>query len=149
MGDKSAIEWRKPGQAGEKNHQWRGGRVIASNGYVLLKMPGHHLADVRGYVYEHRLVAEQVLGRRLKRGEIPHHKNGWKRDNRPENIEVMSSIAEHRFHHRAIGSKRRLPGEANRIIQCAYNCGHDLALFDDSGRPRTFISGHNMRRADG
>ena len=73
---------RYKGQTGAKNGAWKGGRVLASNGYILLRLPGHHLADCRGYVYEHRLVAEQILGRPLIAGEIPHHKNGIKADNR-------------------------------------------------------------------
>ena len=132
-------------RAGPRNPNWKGGRVVASNGYVLLRMPGHHLADVRGYVYEHRLVAEQILGRRLKPGEISHHKNGFKADNRPENIEVVESQHHHRVAHRTVGFTRRLPGEQNRIIECACGCGHDLPKFDSSGRPRKFISGHNTR----
>ena len=132
--------------SGPRNPNWRGGRVVASNGYVLLRMPGHHLADVRGYVYEHRLVAERMLGRRLRPGEIPHHKNGWKADNRPENIDILESRHHHAVAHRTVGCARRLPGEPNRIIECACGCGHDLPRFDTSGRSRKFISGHNRRR---
>lgn len=75
MSDASAIQRPANGRGRHRSHlsgpdnpNWKGGRSIASNGYVLLRMPGHHLADVRGYVYEHRLVAEQKLGRRLVKG---------------------------------------------------------------------------------
>jgi hypothetical protein len=44
-----------------------------------------------GYVYEHRLVMEEILGRRLRRDEHVHHRNGKRWDNRPENLEVMTA----------------------------------------------------------
>lgn len=50
--NKTAIEWTETG------------RSIASNGYVLIWVGRDHpLADVRGYAYEHRLVASQTIGR--------------------------------------------------------------------------------------
>lgn len=129
---------------GSRNPNWKGGRSVASNGYVLIKVgKDHHLADVRGYAYEHRLVAEAKLGRRLAEGEIPHHIDGNKQNNHPDNIEVVASAAEHRRHHREVERGLRNPGEDNPEIVCACGCAGKLTKFDGEGRPRRFITGHN------
>lgn len=43
---------------------------------------------------EHRYIMEQHLGRKLSRNELVHHVNEDKRDNRIDNLRVMS-LAEH------------------------------------------------------
>jgi hypothetical protein len=141
----TAISRTRGGQIREANHQWKGGRSIASNGYVLIKVgTEHHLADVRGYAYEHRVVAEQKLGRRLLPGEVVHHRDGDKQNNAPENLEVCADIAEHQLEHRKPGSNLRKPREPNPLISCACGCGAEFQRFDNSRRPRRFVPGHNM-----
>lgn len=77
-----------------KHGNWKGGILISSNGYRLIKMNGHHLANHSGYVLEHRLIAEKIIGRKLMKHEQIHHVNGNRLDNRPENILVLT-INEH------------------------------------------------------
>lgn len=123
---------------------WTGGKTISSHGYILLYIgKGQHLADVRGYVYEHRLIIEKKLGRELRSGEKVHHINGNKQDNDPGNLEVVNSNAEHYFLHRKNDCLLRKPGENNPEIQCKCGCGIILLKYDKSGRPRKFVTGHN------
>lgn len=61
-------------------------------GYIHLWVPDHPAAFGRGYVWEHRYLMEQRLGRLLYKHETVHHKNGIKYDNRQENLELWASM---------------------------------------------------------
>ncbi len=137
---------RKGQLAHTKNPNWKGGRTVASNGYVLVKMPGHPMADCRGYVYEHRLVASQILGRQLLPGEEVHHKDGNKQNNSPNNLEVAASHHHHQVNHRRSNFDLRMPAESNTLISCACGCGTCFPKYDGDGRPRRYVSGHNGRK---
>lgn len=79
----------------EQNGMWNGGRHIDSWGYVWILCPDHPYTTHRGYMREHRLVMEQKIGRYLQPNEIPHHINGIKSDNRPENLELYPNQRTH------------------------------------------------------
>ena len=83
---------------GKDCNAWKGGRIINSQGYVMIHSPKHPDCNASGYVREHRLVMEKHLGRRLKFYELPHHINGIKTDNRIENL-VLITRSNHQSHH--------------------------------------------------
>lgn len=76
-------------QQGAANPNWRGGKTKHHGRYIMIRVPEHPRAPVNsGYVFEHILVMEDLLGRYLVDGETVHHLNGVRDDNRPENLEL-------------------------------------------------------------
>lgn len=67
-------------------------------GYWFRYRPEHPAANSRGYVLEHRLVMEVVLGRFLTPDEAVHHRDCDKGNNTHENLQVMSWEAHARLH---------------------------------------------------
>lgn len=119
-------------------------RHIHTNGYVLVDLrtddPG---TDKRGRIYEHRLIMQRRLGRPLSKPEVVHHIDGDKRNNHPDNLEVMPTG----WHHRAAHAKRadlQKPSEDNPLVSCACGCGSQIEKYDKEGRPRRFIRSHNV-----
>lgn len=86
---------------GEKSYLWKGGRYLAPSGYIRLLDNNERC----GFRYEHRVVIEKHLGRRLKKGEQIHHINGIKTDNRIENLMVVSPKEHSKFHPIGKGEK--------------------------------------------
>lgn len=81
--------------SGDKNPNWKGGRLIDKDGYILIYKPNHPNKNAIGYVREHRLVMEKKLKRLLKMTEVVHHINNIKDDNRIENLMLFKTRSEH------------------------------------------------------
>lgn len=60
----------------------------------------HHLASTDGMVYEHILIAEQILGRPLKFGEEVHHEDRNRANNTKENLFVFKTKSDHARYHK-------------------------------------------------
>ena len=67
--------------------------------YFAIWNPGHRLANNNGYVYIHRLEAEKLLGRPLKKEECVHHKDENKLNNSLDNLMIFATIGDHTAFH--------------------------------------------------
>jgi len=121
------LETQRTGpRGGELHPDWKGGRRLVG-GYWYVYRPDHPHSTKQRYVAEHRLVAEQTLGRYLLRNEVVHHRDGNTQNNAPENLEVFQTNAQHLRHElkgriprwTPEGRKRTLDGvrrgNANRV----------------------------------
>lgn len=118
---------------GRNNPCWSGGRIVLA-GYVFLYCPDHPTVQGKRkkYVQEHRLVMEEHLGRLLLPGEVIHHRNGNKQDNRLENLELFENHSRHVSREQ---KGRRLSPETKRRISESHLLRHQQA--SDSARPNT------------
>jgi len=82
---KCQAKWQSKHWRGKHCYQWiKSGRSMCGTLYW-------HIRDKEGkWVREHRVIAEQMIGRKLKRREVIHHKNGIKTDNRKVNLAVLT-----------------------------------------------------------
>jgi hypothetical protein len=103
-------------------------RRRTTRGYIEVWRPGHPMAQKSGYMMEHRLVMAEHLGRLLEPGEVVHHVNENKADNRIENLELLAKV-EH----------DRLPKPAPKPFGCPH-CGGLIQTFGTHGRVRTVVA---------
>lgn len=76
---------------GRRSFNWKGGKVRDAAGYVKVYKPDHPNAQKEnGYVFEHRVVMSESLGRPLRSHEYVHHRNAVKDDNRIQNLELVT-----------------------------------------------------------
>ena len=77
--------------------------------------------------HTHRVVAEHILGRTLLPGEVVHHIDGNKRNNKPSNLMVFSSQGDHARWHACL-KKGVIPDDIQAI------CLSALCNSEDSGQ---------------
>jgi hypothetical protein len=87
---------RKIGEANKINGI--GHKKNRVDGYIAVYFPMHPRSSKDGYIMEHILIMEKLLGRHLYENECVHHKNQNKDDNRAENLMLMTKTEHMRYH---------------------------------------------------
>ena len=110
------------GLTGEKNSSWKGGKHINSYGYYLIYIPEHPFCNSDGYVFEHRLIAEQYLlneensieinGKKYLKPEYEvHHIDENRLNNDVSNLMVVTRKQHQKIHYELNPRKRNEKGQ--------------------------------------
>lgn len=83
---------------GSKHYRFNRGQMVASTGYVKIRVGrAHPLADPNGYAYEHLVVWCSAGNPRPAAGYELRHLNGDKLDSRIENLRLVSRAERNRL----------------------------------------------------
>lgn len=94
------LDNRKQNLSKARGHHNQG--KVYMNGYIAVYMPEHKRAFNNGCVYEHILVAENMLGRELKQDECVHHIDKNRTNNDKSNLMVFSNSQSHIMYHAGV-----------------------------------------------
>lgn len=73
-------------------------KIVNKGEYNYAVVYNHPNRTKDNYVLHHRVVVENHIGRVLDKNEVVHHKDGNKKNNTVENLEILSA-SEHGFLH--------------------------------------------------
>lgn len=121
--------WKYPDSAREKISKAHKGKIVSeetrkkmscsdkvggighkkkrTDGYIYIYFPDHPKSTKGGYIMEHVLVMECLIGRHLNDEEVVHHINGVRDDNRKENLKLMTFKEHASYHMKKRYEKRR------------------------------------------
>ena len=102
---------------------WKGG-TRRNHGYIQRLAPHHPRATKDGYVFEHIIIAESVLGRHLPKGVEVHHVDENKSRNVNSNLVICENHAYHLLLHQRMRAYRATGNPNAR--KCRYCKQYDL-----------------------
>jgi len=124
---------------------WKIEKIVSCGNYLFAIVRGHPNAYAHDYILLHRVIMENHLGRLLEPYEVVHHKNENTKDNRIENLELMTEI-QHKRLHKTLGKtmvelkcpscgkifikeKRLSHLQSNKRIfdSCSRSCGYNFS----------------------
>jgi hypothetical protein len=110
-------------------------KVRELNGYRMVYLPEHPAAmtnkSYKGWVFEHVVVMEKIIKRRMASDEVVHHLDGNTLNNRSENLLLMLRSQHSKFHAwldrgapglERFGIKHTIPLNRRRTARKIFNC---------------------------
>jgi hypothetical protein len=95
-------------------------------------------SNMNGWVAEHRVIGEMLKGSPLVEGEVVHHRNFVKHDNRPENLEVMTESDHLNLHAKILNGAKWSEGNSAWIEQFKVN--HSKFMTENNPAERKDIT---------
>ena len=95
-------------------------------------------SNMNGWVAEHRVIGEMLKGSPLVEGEVVHHRNFVKHDNRPENLEVMTESDHLNLHAKILNGAKWSEGNSTWIEQFKVN--HSKFMTENNPTERKDIT---------
>lgn len=111
-------------------------RCLTDRGYVKIYSPGHRLQGADGWVKEHFLVADSIVGEVFQpsKGHVIHHVDGNPQNNVPNNLVLCESQGYHQLIHK----------RARAFYACGDPLKHKCQVCQGYSNPEDLVrKGHN------
>ncbi len=110
------------GKKGKDNASWKADIMETNYGYIMIRDYNHPFCNKHGWVFEHRIIAEQYLLTDENSVEIDgkkylnpkyqvHHINFDRKDNTPDNLQVLTFKEHRKIHNRLNICERNNKGQ--------------------------------------